>query len=99
MVARNLACRCGSGLFYFDFCVVARVSKLEWNQIECQALGVLDRIERMTRFTQRHLDVQLQLLGSDAERAQRILEKSEQACLITNSLNAKIVLETEVVVG
>jgi len=35
--------------------------------------------------------------GSDVERANRIIEKSEQACLITNSLNAKIVLEAEVV--
>ena len=79
---------------------VACASKLEWNQLECKALGVLDRIERVTRFTEMHITVKLHLpAGSDADRAQRAVEKSEQACLITNSLNAKMVLEVEVVIA
>ncbi|MFN8486034.1 MAG: OsmC family protein [Caldilineaceae bacterium] len=86
--------------FILTFRAVARASKLEWGQIECKALGVLDRIERVTRFTEMQIHVKLQLpAGSDAERAKRIIEKSEQACLITNSLNAKMVLEAEVIVG
>ena len=86
--------------FILTFRAVAHASKLEWNQIECKASGVLDRIEGVTRFTEMHIAVKLHLpAGSDAERAQRVVEKSEQACLITNSLNAKIVLEVEVVVG
>ncbi len=84
--------------FILTFRAVARASKLEWNQIECKAFGTLDRIERVTRFTEMQITVKLHLpAGSDAERATRIIEKSEQACLITNSLNAKIVLEAEVV--
>lgn len=84
--------------FILTFRAVARASKLEWNQIECKAFGILDRIERVTRFTEMQITVKLHLpAGSDVERANRIIEKSEQACLITNSLNAKIVLEAEVV--
>ncbi|MEZ4622966.1 MAG: OsmC family protein [Caldilineaceae bacterium] len=37
--------------------------------------------------------------GSDAEKAQRLLEKSEQNCLITNSLKATIKLHMDVQTG
>lgn len=86
--------------FILTFRAVARASKLEWSQIECQAAGILDRIERVTSFTEMHIAVKLHLpAGGDAERAHRVVEKSEQACLITNSLKAKVVLEAEMVVG
>lgn len=83
--------------FLLTFRAVARASKLEWSHIECNALGILDRIERVTRFTEMQLTVKLHLpAGSDVERAKRLIEKSEQACLITNSLSAKVVLRAEV---
>jgi organic hydroperoxide reductase OsmC/OhrA len=33
---------------------------------------------------------------SDAERAQRILEKAERNCLISNSINTDVTLEPEI---
>jgi organic hydroperoxide reductase OsmC/OhrA len=33
---------------------------------------------------------------SDVQKAQQLLEKAKQTCLITNSLNARIVLKAEV---
>ena len=35
----------------------------------------------------------------DRERALRIIEKSEQACLISNSMKSKIVLSPEVIIS
>ena len=36
---------------------------------------------------------------NNAERAKRIIEKSEKACLISNSIKSKIILEAEVVIA
>ncbi|RIK42025.1 MAG: osmotically inducible protein OsmC [Chloroflexi bacterium] len=83
--------------YILTFRAVARASRLAWDGLECSVVGVLDRIDRVTRFTEMHLYVKLQLpAGSDAEKAQRLLEKAEQACLITNSLTAKVELHAEV---
>jgi peroxiredoxin-like protein len=86
--------------FVLTFRAIAHASKLEWSNIMCGAQGVLDRVERVTQFTEIHLTVKLQApAGTDADKAQRLLEKAEQGCLITNSLKAKVELRAEVVVG
>jgi organic hydroperoxide reductase OsmC/OhrA len=35
----------------------------------------------------------------DRERAERILQKSEAACLISNSIKSKVTMQTTIVVG
>jgi organic hydroperoxide reductase OsmC/OhrA len=35
---------------------------------------------------------------ADRERAQRILQKSEDACLISNSVKSKIIFQPEIIV-
>lgn len=86
--------------FILTFRAIARASKFEWSNITCHAVGVLDRVERVTQFTVVALTVNLQVpVGADAEKAQRLLEKAEQNCLITNSLKAKVDLQAEVIIG
>ena len=86
--------------FILTFRAVARASQFEWTSITCQVEGVLDRVERVTQFTEMALQVKLHVpAGTDVERAKRLLEKSEQNCLITRSLKAKVELRTEVEVG
>lgn len=83
--------------YILTFRAIARASKFEWKQIACKAVGVLDRVERVTQFTEMHLTVTLATpAGADVEKAQRLLEKAEQGCLITNSLKGKVKLETSV---
>lgn len=85
--------------FVLTFRAVARASKLDWSHIETSAEGVLDRVGRETRFTAFTVSVKLTVpAGTSAEKAQQLLEKSEAACLITNSLSAETHLKAEVIV-
>lgn len=83
--------------FVLGFRAIARASKLEWQRLECSVEGKLDRVERTTQFTELALKAHLQVpAGTDEARAQRILERAEKTCLITNSLSAEVHLETRV---
>jgi len=84
--------------FILTFRAVARASKFDWNSLTVEVDGVLDRIERQTQFTEFHIDVTLHLpSGADAQKAHRLCEKSEQICLVTNSLTGKKILNVSVV--
>ncbi len=86
-----------SDCFILTFRAVARGSKIDWQDIECNATGTLDRVERVTRFTAVTLNVRITVpSGADHEKVVKALHKSEQACLITNSLNSEVTLATEV---
>lgn len=77
---------------------VAAHSGFEWSAISVDAVGVLDRVERVTRFTRFDLTVRLTVpAGTDAERADRLMHKAESVCLITNSLTAEIALQLELI--
>jgi len=85
--------------FILTFRAVARASKLEWSGIESSAVGTLDRVDRVTRFTSFTVSATLTVpAGTDIDKARRLLEKSEAACLITNSLSAETHLEADVIV-
>ena len=84
--------------FILTFRAVARASKFEWNSVTCEVVGVLDRPERVTRFTEFHIDVSLRLpAGADGHKAHHLAEKSEQVCLVTNSLTGKKILNVAVI--
>ncbi len=83
--------------FILTFRAIAAASKLPWRDLECSAEGVLDRVDGVVRFTQLHLQARLLLpAGGDADRAKRLLQKAEKACLVTNSLKFEPSLVTEV---
>jgi peroxiredoxin-like protein len=85
--------------FILTFRGVAAASKLAWRHLDCNAEGVLDRAEGVVRFTELHLRARLVLpTGGDTERAKRLLEKAEAACLVTNSLLLHPTLTAEVTV-
>jgi organic hydroperoxide reductase OsmC/OhrA len=83
--------------FILSFRAIARASRLDWDSISCNVDGTLDRIDRVTQFTGFKVSATLHVpLGSNEEKAQRLLEKAEHACLITNSLKAESELEATV---
>ena len=85
--------------FVLTFRAVAQASRLDWVGLEVSAEGLLERVERVTRFTRFTVSANLTVPeGTDPEKARRLLEKAEAACMITNSLSAKTHLETEVTV-
>jgi organic hydroperoxide reductase OsmC/OhrA len=83
--------------FILSFRAIARASKLDWTSLSCDVEGILDRVEKVTRFTEFNLRVVLDLpQGTDEQKSMRILEKAEHSCLITNSMTSKINLDAEV---
>ena len=86
--------------FVLSFRAIARASKLDWVDLECTASGTLDRIERVTRFTAITVDAKLTVApDTDQEKAEKLLHKAEQSCLITNSLIAESTLTTAISVA
>lgn len=86
--------------FVLSFRAISRASQVAWHSITCEATGTLDRIDRKTQFTAIKLNVSVMAPeGVDAEKLRRILEKSEDSCLITNSMTASVSLVTELHIG
>lgn len=79
---------------------VASASGFEWNDLSVAAAGVLDRIDHVTRFTAMHLTVRLGVpAGTDPARADRLVRKTESACLITNSLTCETTFDLQLSEG
>lgn len=74
--------------FILSFRGIAKASKLPWLSLECEVEGTLARIEGTTKFTEFKVEATLHVTqGTNEEKAQRILERAEAVCLITNSLS------------
>lgn len=86
--------------FILTFKAVARASKFDWVDIQCDVEAVLDRVERVTRFTAATIDAHVTITdASKRDQAERILRKSEENCLITNSLSTRATLVTHIEVS
>ena len=85
--------------FALTFRAVARATGLPWTALRCEAEGTLDRVDGVTRFTAFRVRASLTVpAGTDTARARGLLERTERACLISNSLNAAVHLDAEVTV-
>lgn len=85
--------------FTLGFKAIAAASRLTWSSLDVKVTGTLDRIDRKMQFTHFVIVAELTVPAGQESRAPRILEKAEEACLITNSLSGKVRLESKVVVG
>ena len=85
--------------FVLTFRAIARASKLSWKHLDASVEGLLERVERTTRFTQMTIHAELTLADpeSDEKNARRALERAETTCLVTNSLAVPVELEARVV--
>ena len=84
--------------FVLTFKAITATAKLRWTKIQCAGQGILDRADDGVRFTDVFLRVRLEVPAeTDPERAHRLLEKAEKACLVGNSLRFRPVLTCEVV--
>jgi peroxiredoxin-like protein len=96
----TLLCGAIADCFVLSFRAVARASKLDWSSLEASVEGKLDRVDNRSRFTEIRVRATLRVpAGTDAGRAEKLMEKAEQVCLISNSLLATRHLEPTVVVG
>ena len=83
--------------FKLSFTAIARAAKLDWVSIRCDVVAVLERVDKVTQFTEFHQTVVLDVpRGSDEAKALRLLEKAERTCLVTNSLTGTTHLDATV---
>ena len=79
------------------FFAVADNSKLEYLSFECNAVGIVEKVDGKYVVTEIILKPKLVIPESQhADRAKRIIEMSEKACLISNSIKSKITLESTI---
>ncbi len=83
--------------FVLTFRAIAAASKLPWSGLQCEVTGTLDRIERVTQFTQFDIVAHLTITSADdAARARQMLDKAERNCLISSSLKGPVTLTATV---
>lgn len=83
-----------------NFRAIAAASKFAWLTLESRTESTLDRIEGKMRFTRFDTHAKLVVpVGTDIERAKKLLEKAEQTCPVANSLNSERHLTVEVSTG
>jgi peroxiredoxin-like protein len=80
--------------FILTFRAIASVSNFSWSSLACDVTGTVDRVDRVTQFTEIQLRARLRVpSGSKEEQAMRLLTKAEETCLVTNSLKVRPHLE------
>jgi len=81
------------------FLAIAENSKLEFTAFSCQAKGKLEKVDGRFIMSEITLEPHVTIMKEqDREKAERIIKKSEEACLISNSIKSKISLSTTVIV-
>ena len=82
------------------FLAIAENSKLEFTNFQCGSKGKLEQIEGKFQMTEVILEPTVVILNEeDREKAERVLQKSEANCLISNSVHSKITMIPNIVVG
>jgi len=83
--------------FMTTFLAIAENSKLEYSEFSCESEGILDQVEGKYLMTEVILKPKLKLInGADVEKAKKIFQKSEKACLISNSIKSTTSLIGEI---
>ncbi len=77
------------------FLAVAENSNLDFETFSCEATGIMERVDRKYLMTEIILRPTVRVRDEkDRDRAERVLQKSEAACLISNSIKTKVSMET-----
>lgn len=75
------------------FLAIAENSKLEFLSFHCKSKGKLEQVEGKFLMTEVILEPKVVIPHEkDRERTERVLEKSESACLISNSVKSKVIM-------
>jgi organic hydroperoxide reductase OsmC/OhrA len=83
--------------FMTTFLAISEFSKLEFETFDCDAEGILDKVDGKFMMTEINLTAKLKIDDlSKASKAERVLQKSEAACLISNSIKTQVNLTCEI---
>lgn len=82
------------------FLAISEYSKLDFTDFESKAVGKLEKIDGQYMVSEITLSPVLMInREKDREKAERILEKSKDGCLISNSIKTKINFDPKVILG
>jgi peroxiredoxin-like protein len=82
------------------FLAIAENSKLNFEHFSCNAVGTLEKVDGKFQITEITLRPKLVISEPRLEdKALRVLEMSEKACLISNSILSKVTLEPKVLIA
>ena len=83
--------------FMTTFLAIAENFKLEFSNFSCNSAGKLEQVEGKYLMTEITLNPELTIKNeADKDKAERVLQKSEAACLISNSIKSKVILQTKI---
>jgi peroxiredoxin-like protein len=83
--------------FMTTFLAVAENSKLEFKSFTCEAEGKLEKVDGKFIMSEIILKPNLEILNpNEIDKAERILQRSEAACLISNSIKSTVLLVTTI---
>ena len=79
------------------FLAIAENSKLDFVNFECGSKGKLEQIDGKFLMTEVILEPVVTIKNeSEREKAEKVLQKSEANCLISNSVKSKITMISEI---
>lgn len=79
------------------FLSIAENSKLAFISFDCKSKGKLEQVEGKFMMTEIFLEPTLIITDEkDRKRAERVLQKSEAACLISNSVKSKVTMTSTI---
>ncbi len=82
------------------FLAVAENSRLDFEEFSCKSKGKLEKVEGKFLMTEIILEPLLKIKDeNDRQKAERVLQKSEAACLISNSIKATVIMIPEIQVA
>ena len=83
--------------FLFTFGAVSRASKVDFDRLDIEAAGVVDRDQGVTRFADIVLTVRVTVpAGSDHQQLLRLIARTEKNCLVSASLSTRVRVEPEI---
>jgi len=81
------------------FLAIAENSKLSFSGFSCRSKGKLEQVDGKYMMSEITLEPTVTIMDeNDRNKAERILQKAESACLISNSIKSKILMQTTIVV-
>jgi organic hydroperoxide reductase OsmC/OhrA len=79
------------------FLAIAENSKLDFKDFSCQSKGKLEQVDGKMMMSEIVLEPVVTISNEkDRERAERVLQKSEAACLISNSVKSRIIMNATI---
>lgn len=79
------------------FLAVAENSGLEFSWFTCNSRGVLDPVDGKYMMTEIILEPKVIITNENQRsKAERVLQKAEAACLISNSIRSKVTMKSEI---